>query len=405
MLYVNHFSFLNALGNTPEEILQHWEENTSPGMKPAYGVLGKENQPLYGHVCAELPAVPAEYSPEHASRNNQLLLAALKDKESIWKRFLANTRADRIGVILGTSTSGSEEAAGYIASVLSEASENNLQPFSSYSQEMGDPARFLAQYLNIKGPAYTICTACTSSARAIMSGARLIEAGVIDAAIVGGADSFARMPLNGFDALGVLSSELTQPLSADRSGITIGEAVGLMWLSKEPISPDVFSGVKSRPITLLGAGESSDAYHMSSPEPHGKGAEGAIRRALSNANLTPDEIDYLNLHGTGTPQNDTAECEAVYRVFGDKVLVSSTKPLTGHTLGAAGITDALLAILTLCSPVTLPAQLRDSTKIDPQLATVNWVKKATRVAPKRVMSNNFAFGGNNTSLIFGSIQD
>ena len=172
MLYVNHFSFLNALGNTPEEILQHWEENTSPGMKPAYGVLGKENQPLYGHVCAELPAVPAEYSPEHASRNNQLLLAALKDKESIWKRFLANTRADRIGVILGTSTSGSEEAAGYIASVLSEASENNLQPFSSYSQEMGDPARFLAQYLNIKGPAYTICTACTSSARAIMSGAR-----------------------------------------------------------------------------------------------------------------------------------------------------------------------------------------------------------------------------------------
>ncbi|MFR3634925.1 MAG: beta-ketoacyl-[acyl-carrier-protein] synthase II, partial [Sutterella sp.] len=124
-----------------------------------------------------------------------------------------------------------------------------------------------------------------------------------------------------------------------------------------------------------------------------------------NANLTPDEIDYLNLHGTGTPQNDAAECEAVYRVFGDKVLVSSTKPLTGHTLGAAGITDALLAILTLCSPVTLPAQLRDSTKIDPQLATVNWVKKATRVAPKRVMSNNFAFGGNNTSLIFGSIQD
>ncbi len=391
MIYVHHYGLVNALGNSPREILANWARNEAPGMRLTEGLLvtdeGKKKAIPFGHVLGDLPAVPEPLRARHNSRNNRLLMRVIESERSRWEALLASVDTSHTGVFLGTSTSGSEEAARYIEEVINGST--SPRAFSSTAQEMGDPARFLAEWLGIRGPAYTICTACTSSARAIITGARLIEAGVIDAAIVGGADSLARMPINGFAALGVLAADLTAPLAAERCGITIGEGVGLMWLSRTP-----------SPIALLGVGESSDAYHMSSPHPEGLGAKLAMEDALSRARLTPAEVDYINLHGTGTLQNDAAECRAVREVFGSAPFVSSTKRLTGHTLGAAGITDALLAVMLLTHPIMHPAQIPENLHFDETLSGIKWITQPTRLTPRTVMSNNFAFGGNNTSLIF-----
>ncbi len=217
-----------------------------------------------------------------------------------------------------------------------------------------------------------------------------IEAGLADAVIAGGADTFADMPLNGFHALGVLAGERTRPLTDHRPGITIGEGAGLMLLTRRP------SAVK-----LSGWGESSDGHHMSSPEPEGRGAEAAVRGALSRAGLTPDDIVYVNLHGTGTGQNDASELAAMNRVFGGRTAMSSTKTYTGHTLGAAGVTDAGLLVLGLMhGGLKLPAQFSEGQTPDETLPLSGVLREPALIAPGPVMSTNLAFGGSNTALIF-----
>lgn len=215
---------------------------------------------------------------------------------------------------------------------------------------------------------------------------------MIDAAIVGGADTLAKLPINGFDALQALSHTRCLPFSGHRDGIAIGEAAALLWLSLEP-----------GPIAVRGFGESSDAHHMSAPDPEGEGAEAAIRGALQMAGVTPDAIDYLNLHGTGTKLNDSMEAKAVYRVFGDQVTASSTKNLTGHTLGAAGAAETALIALLLQNPGSvLPPQLPDAVPVDPALPPISLVSRFTAVSGSLMMSCNFAFGGSNAALILGT---
>ena len=215
-------------------------------------------------------------------------------------------------------------------------------------------------------------------------------AGLADAVIAGGADTFADMPLNGFHALGVLAGERTRPLTDHRPGITIGEGAGLMLFTRRP------SAVK-----LSGWGESSDGHHMSSPEPEGRGAEAAVRGALSRAGLTPDDIVYVNLHGTGTGQNDASELAAMNRVFGGRTAMSSTKTYTGHTLGAAGVTDAGLLVLGLMhGGLKLPAQFSEGQTPDETLPLSGVLREPALIAPGPVMSTNLAFGGSNTALIF-----
>lgn len=389
MIYVNVVSLINALGNNDETILANLAASRSPGMRAVNGWLAGGKTCELATVTDPVPSVPSEWIPAHESRNNGLLLAAYDAKKDAFDKALAGFDPARVAVVLGTSTSGSDEAAHYVAARMAGEDQS---AFDARAQELGDPARFLSAYLGLTGPAYTISTACTSSTRAIISAARLIKAGLADAVIAGGADTLAGMPINGFDALGALSLTRCKPFAQDRGGITIGEGGGLMLLTKTPSD-----------VALLGYGESADAHHMSAPDPQGIGAEKAMRAALEKAGLEPEMLDYINMHGTGTALNDAAETQAVARIFADKVPVSSTKNLTGHTLGAAGITDAGLVCLMLAQNgvSALPAQTGDPASIDSSLETVDLIVEPRQINMLTAMSNNFAFGGNNASLIFG----
>jgi len=295
--------------------------------------------------------------------------------------------AARIGVVLGSSTSGIAEGEAAIAHYLHKG--HLPDAFHYRQQEISAPSDFVAAELQLCGPAWTISTACTSGAKAIASGARLLALGVCDAVIVGGADSLCKLTVEGFLSLGAVSDEICNPFSLNRKGINIGEAAALMILSRAP-----------SPVRLAGVGETSDAHHISAPEPEGRGAEAAMRSALASANLTPDAIGYINLHGTATEQNDRMESLAVARVFESTIPCGSTKSLTGHTLGAAGALEAVFCYLALLrNDGQLPRHLWDEIR-DPQLAPLTGLGTRQVSEPLRsAMSNSFAFGGNNISLI------
>lgn len=321
------------------------------------------------------------------TRNNSLLAATLLPLRAEVAALREKFGAHRIGVILGSSTSGIAEGEAALATYL----ETGALPeaFHYGQQELSAPALYVARELQVTGPAWTISTACTSGAKAIASGARLLHLGVCDAVIVGGADSLCRLTVEGFSALSAVSDQPCNPFSRNRRGINIGEGAALMILTREPGR-----------IRLAGVGETSDAHHISAPEPEGRGAEAAMRAALEQAGLTPADIGYINLHGTATEQNDRMESLAVARVFGSAIACGSTKALTGHTLGAAGALEVLFCYLALLrQDGQLPRQVWDGER-DPELASLTQLG-ATRVEdPLRyAMSNSFAFGGNNISLI------
>lgn len=387
MIYIHDFSLCCALGQNTEQTLRNFLENQAPGLRESADWLVGGVRAFFGHCVAELQDM-AERHSKHDSRNNRLLLHTYKQRESEFQALLSKYDKERVGVFLGTTTSGSDEADQYIGDRFSQRETN----FTGYCQELGDPARFLAKYLDIKGPSYSICTACTSSTRAFISAAKLIEAGVIDAAFVGGVDTLARMPINGFNALEALSHEVCRPFASDRKGITIGEGAGLFFVSKDRSD-----------IALLGYGETSDGFHMTAPRKDGELAAKAMTDALERAKLSPDHIAYLNLHGTGTELNDASETAAVKRVFKNKVNCTSTKNLTGHTLGAAGAVESglLCALLRADKEHRLPGQGLSEDKYDKEVLEMGLRTESFSVVPGAMMTNNFAFGGNNATLIFG----
>lgn len=270
----------------------------------------------------------------------------------------------------------------------------HLANYNYSMQELGDPSRFLAEVLDISGPTYTISTACSSSLRAIISAVRLIELGLCDVALAGGADTLSRMTVNGFNSMGLVSlNGICQPFAKDRAGITIGEASGIFVLSKEPTA-----------IRIAGLGESSDAYHMSSPHPEGEGALIAMKNALAMAGIEADEIGYVNLHGTGTPMNDAVESKVMAKLC-PNVPCSSTKYLTGHTLGACGIWESVLCALLLQHKDELCLPKQDfSTKLqDDEIAQISFVRDNEHLKKNYVMNNAFAFGGNNATIILEGV--
>ncbi|NCT82756.1 MAG: beta-ketoacyl-ACP synthase [Comamonadaceae bacterium] len=339
-----------------------------------------------GAVDAALPSVE-HLPPPQRSRNNALLLAALAQIRGAVDGTIARHGADRVGVVLGTSTSGVGESEAAIAAL---ARDGRLPAgFHVEQQELGSPALMLAELLGLGGPRYVVSTACSSGAKALASGARLLLTGLCDAVIVGGVDALCGMTVAGFTALESVDAARCRPMSATRAGINIGEGAALFVLSREPSS-----------VRLSGWGESSDAHHISAPEPTGRGALAAMREALHRAGLAPADIGYLNLHGTATPQNDAMESRAVAELFGLALPCSSTKPLTGHALGAAGAIEAAIAWLTLAGDGRLPVHHFDGQR-DAALPPIALVAPGQRLAaaPRHVMSNSFAFGGNNASLV------
>lgn len=381
MIYISAVGMLNALGHNADEVSANLARGHAPGMRPSDDWLLAGRRSWIGNVDAELPPVPAQLM-QHNSRNNRLLLAALAQIRAEVDAAIARFGADRVAVILGTSTAGVDEADRFIGGEHAD--------YHYAQQELGDPSRFLAAYLQLDGPAYTLSTACSSSARAVISGQRLIESGMVDVAIVGGADTLSRMPVNGFDSLESLSAERCAPFSAQRDGISIGEGAALMLLTREP-----------QPVALLGAGESSDAWHMSAPHPQGEGAIRAINMALNHAGLQPQDIGYINLHGTATRLNDQIEAQVIHQLFADQVPGSSTKHLTGHTLGAAGICEAALCWLLLTRDLLLPPQDFSTCEPDSSLPACGLLTRAQPLRKPVILSNSFAFGGNNACLILG----
>ncbi len=390
-IYLSHLGLVNALGFEHQMIYDNMLKGFSPGM-------GKISSPLHGktffagEVTADLPQVPSELSL-YDCRNNRLALAAVNQIKPAIERLKQKFGGDRIGVVMGTSTSGVAEAEQAFVSLHNEA--EFPEKFHYKQQEMGSLSKFLASYLALEGPSYVISTACSSSGKVFASARGLIALGVCDAVIVGGVDSLCEMTLAGFASLEAVSDELTNPFSVNRKGINIGEAAAIFVMTQST-EPD------SEAIELSGVGESSDAHHMSAPDPEGKGAVRAIQAALVDAQLQPEAIDYINLHGTGTQLNDIMESKAVSMVFGDNVPVSSTKPLTGHTLGAAGATDLALCWLLMKNQACSGIPHRYDGCDDPQLSQIRLCRENANEQENPVsicMSNSFAFGGNNVSVI------
>jgi 3-oxoacyl-[acyl-carrier-protein] synthase-1 len=299
--------------------------------------------------------------------------------------------AERIGVFIGTSTAGILQTE--LAYRRREAGDGALPPDFDYrhTHNTFSVADYVRTRLALKGPCAAISTACSSSAKAFASAARLMDAGVIDAAVVGGVDSLCLTTLYGFNSLELLSAEPCRPYDAQRSGISIGEAAAFFLLERD--------GAEAK-VALLGVGESSDAHHMSSPHPDGLGARRAMQAALDRAGLGPEAIDYLNLHGTGTQSNDSAEDRAVVALFGERVPVNSTKGMTGHTLGAAGAVEATIATLAIEEGLIPPSP--GTRELDPQLRA-RYERSARAAKIDRVLSNSFGFGGSNCSLVLGRV--
>lgn len=344
----------------------------------------------------EVPGVDDERLPPalaaYDCRNNRLAQLGLRQDgfEAALDSLRERYGAHRIGLFVGTSTSGMlqlelsyrrrDPATGALPADFQYATTHNTASL----------ARFIRQRHGLRGPAFVISTACSSGAKAHASAQRAIDVGLIDAALVGAVDSLCLTTLYGFGSLELLSSGPCKPWDQHRNGISLGEAAAFVLLERsDTLAPD--------DCYLTGCGESSDAYHMSSPCPDGAGAEAAMRHALTSACLQPADIDYVNLHGTATPSNDRAEDAAVDSVFAGLVPVSSTKGTHGHTLGAAGALEAVVSLLCLRQGL-LPGG-RNVETLDPTLRSPYLL--ANRRQPlRRVMSNSFGFGGSNCTLIF-----
>jgi 3-oxoacyl-[acyl-carrier-protein] synthase-1 len=341
-------------------------------------VAGADDQPL--------PQALSEFD----CRNNRLAFLGLTQdgfSEQVRAR-VARYGPSRIGVFMGTSTSGVLETERAFAAL--DRHTGALPAGFNYAtvHNTFSVAAFVARALELTGPATVISSACSSSAKVFASAQRAIEAGLIDAAVVGGVDSLCLTTLHGFNSLQLVSRSPVRPFDAARDGISIGEAAAFALL--EP------AVAAAGAIQLLGTGESSDAHHMSAPHPEGRGAKEAMERALRSAGIAPGQIDYINFHGTGTHSNDEAEARAVAASLGSEVPGSSTKGATGHTLGAAGALEAVICALALREGF-MPGGV-NTTQVDPALPVTYLLEN--RDAPLRyAMSNSFGFGGSNCSLV------
>lgn len=384
-LPITAWSAVNALGRSTAEVLEALDAGRS-GLGPS--PIPTTMETVVGAVPGELAPVP----PEHADYDSRLarigLMAFAEVREAV-DRAVARWGPERVGIVLGTSTGGLEETEQAFEHWL----KNGVIPSTYRYQTQHNFAAFgdlLAALSDVRGPGYVVSTACSSSGKVAASAQRLIALGVVDAVLVGGIDSLTRMTLQGFHSLGILSGRACRPFCADRDGINIGEGAAFVLLEKE---------AKDAPVHLLGVGESSDAYRMSSPEPTGRGAREAMERAMARAGVSAADIDHVNAHGTATKLNDAAEALAIEALFGDRVPVTSTKGYTGHQLGAAGGTEMVFAIHAVLSG-RLPATL-NCDPVDPELR-IRVQREAGTERVRRVLSNSFAFGGSNVAVLIGA---
>lgn len=387
MKYLTASTLVTALGRGRDATLQALE-NGRTGLEPvSEGGLELHVGSVAGVEDIALPDGHDEFD----CRNNRLAELALQtdDFEERVEGAVARHGRDRVGIFLATSTSGiGETEAAY-----RELGEDDMLPATfawETKHRLSATTEYVRSRLGLEGPVQSISTACSSSAKVLASASRYIDAGLCDAAIVGGVDSLCRTTLFGFHALELTASTFCRPFSGDRDGMCLGEAAALALLER--------TDGRSEGVALLGYGESMDAHHMSTPHPEALGARLAMRRALENARLDASRIDYVNLHGTATPANDSAEDMALAHELDTSVPCSSTKGWTGHTLGAAGMVEALISVLALETgfvPKTLNTEKLDD------VMRCNILLESQQRELRRVLSNSFGFGGNNCALVLG----
>ncbi len=406
-LKLTNYTLTTALG---KGVKPNWHglRDGASGLQPCRFFAISDLQTWVGEVegvdAIALPESLAEYD----CRNNRLAAMTLQQDgfEDAIKKAIEHYGASRIAVFIGTSTSGIHQTEQ--AYLQRETEETSLPDWYHYqgTQNVYSPADFVCAYLGLKGISAAISTACSSSAKVFASAQRAIETGLCDAALVGGVDSLCLTTLYGFNSLQVISEDICRPSDSQRSGISIGEAAGFALLEKvDENTNNAYSNIdkntdNTSDFALFGYGESSDAYHMSTPHPEGEGAALAMESALAMAKLLPTDISYINLHGTGTQANDLAESAAVTQLFGNQLPCSSTKGWTGHTLGAAGIIEAIFSLFCLREN-WLPPSL-NTREIDSQVSA-GILTAGTPTETRYVLSNSFGFGGSNCSLILGKL--
>jgi 3-oxoacyl-[acyl-carrier-protein] synthase-1 len=373
---LKNLGFVCALGDNHSDIIKNAR-------------CGDTRAMFSGNVVVADTPVPFGMAPTvktHDLRMYDLIDIALKQISGDVELLKQNYGANRVGIIIGSSNTGVHEAQKHIES----AFQNNTEIKDNVIQELelGTPVEYIRNKTGFSGPAFTVSTACSSSLKVFESARKLIENGCCDAVLVGGVDARCDFALNGFNALSALSKKHTNPMSKNRDGINLGEGAALFIMERG------CCGIK-----LLGIGESSDAYHLTSPDPSGSGAIASMKTALTDAGLNPGDIDFINMHGTGTVANDAMESLAINTVFGENVLCASTKPLTGHTLGAAGAISMGLAWLMLKYDFVIP-HVFDG-EYAPDCAKIKLAQIGDNKEINRVLCNAFAFGGSNASLIMG----
>lgn len=392
-LHLSHFTASSCLGHGLEATLSALRQQRG-GLAPCHFETVRDLDTHIGEVAkVDASPLPAPFA-EYECRNNRLAWLGLRQDGFSTAVEAAIGRYDRrrVGVFLGTSTAGilqTELAYRRLDSITGALPADFVYHTTHNTYSV---AGFVRDYFQLEGPAMVVSTACSSSAKVFASAARMLAAGLIDAAIVGGVDSLCLTTLYGFNSLELLAPEPCRPFDAERQGLSIGEAAAFILLERPA------DNLGADAVLLLGVGESSDAHHMSSPHPEGLGARMAMAAALQSAGLQATDIDYINLHGTATTGNDAIEGKAVAALFGDQVPCSSSKGATGHTLGAAGGLEAIICALALQHGF-LPGGC-NTRQLDPTIP-IRYLTANLDAAPRRVLSNSFGFGGTNCSLLLG----
>lgn len=408
-LYLSKPGVMSCAGNNIEEL---WKSVTTGNQKNIKKVKACNDEEYFAARIADdiLQASGARYDMKIMRIENAALEQIADDVLAVKERY----GADRIAVCLGSCDNGTEFSLANHRKYFADG--EFPKDYNIEIQGADYVSTFVTEKFGLTGPAVTFATACSSSAGAIIKASEMIMGGVVDAAVVGGIDIASDTTLIGFSALEAVSSEITNPFSKNRHGITLGDGAAFFVLTKEPLSVvecpqgGRIETTSTTTVRLLGWGESADAYHMTSPDPSGAGAEKAIRRALENSGISKADVGYINLHGTGTKFNDSMEGKAVAAIFGEKTVpVSTTKPVTGHTLGAAAALEAAICWKALVENqgkndnIKLPLQVWDGERDEeiPELNIVDGKSGAAKGNLKICLSNSFAFGGANACLVLG----
>lgn len=384
-IILTHLGLVCSLGTTQDEIIHNAK-------------LG--NQTCLNFISTDIPNETVPFFEVKDNKKTHMRCFRLLDitLEQIMPQIVKLKEKyplNKLGIVLGNTNTGVHEAQNDINKWLETKTIN--KNFSFEKIELGSSATYLKEKLGFLGPSYVISTACSSSAKAFQSARNLISNNICDAVLVGGVDSRCSFANQGFFSLSAISLKHTNPFSKNRDGINLGEGAALFIMEKEENIQNYETNEKS--IKLLGIGESSDAYDLTSPDPTGNGAYTSMKRALEDAALNADQINYINMHGTGTIANDKMEGIAIYDLFNDKILCASTKSLTGHTLGASGAIEAALSWLMLKFNFIIPHKFDND--FDDEIPKIKLAKGNEDIELKNILSNSFAFGGSNCSLILG----